>query len=81
MRAVNGEKFNREGEIGAAWRQWASSLRKAPCAAGGGDPVTTSPKDPWLTPLGLSETEQADPLEFLKTVSVEPVPNSLLIAP
>ncbi|HET7539487.1 MAG TPA: cytochrome c peroxidase [Polyangiaceae bacterium] len=34
-------------------------------------------KDPLLTPLGLSPTEQADLVEFLKTLSGEPVPSAL----
>jgi len=49
--------------------------------AGGGEPVSGSTKDPLLTPLGLSETEQADLVEFLKTLSGEPVPSALLTAP
>ncbi|HYQ00394.1 MAG TPA: cytochrome c peroxidase [Polyangiaceae bacterium] len=49
--------------------------------AGGGEPVSGSTKDPLLTPLGLSETEQADLVEFLKTLSGEPVPGTLLAAP
>jgi len=49
--------------------------------AGGGEPVTGSTKDPLLTPLGLSETEQADLVEFLKTLSGEPIPAALLTAP
>lgn len=49
--------------------------------AGGGEPVSGSTKDPLLTPLGLSQTEQADLVEFLKTLSGEPVPSALLTAP
>ena len=49
--------------------------------AGGGEPVSGSTKDPLLTPLGLSEAEQADLVEFLKTLSGEPVPGTLLAAP
>ncbi|HEY3253813.1 MAG TPA: hypothetical protein VGJ91_07690, partial [Polyangiaceae bacterium] len=53
--------------------------------AGGGEVPAGSPegttKDPLLTPLGLSDTEQADLVEFLKTLSGEPVPSSLLTAP
>ena len=49
--------------------------------AGGGEPVTGSTKDALLTPLGLSEAEQADLVEFLKTLSGEPIPAALLSAP
>jgi cytochrome c peroxidase len=49
--------------------------------AGGGEPVTGSTKDPLLTPLSLSGTEQADLVEFLKTLSGEPIPNALLAPP
>jgi len=47
--------------------------------AGGGAPATGSTKDPLLTPLSLSEAEKADLVEFLKTLSGEPVPASLLV--
>jgi len=46
--------------------------------AGGGEAVAGSTKDPLLTPLELSETEQADLVEFLKTLSGDPVPSALL---
>jgi len=49
--------------------------------AGGGEPVSGSTKDPLLTPLGLSDAEQADLVEFLKTLSGEPIPAALLTAP
>ena len=49
--------------------------------AGGGEPVTGSTKDPLLTPLALSSAEQADLVEFLKTLSGDPVPSSLLAPP
>jgi cytochrome c peroxidase len=49
--------------------------------AGGGEPVSGSTKDPLLAPLGLNETEQADLVEFLKTLSGEPLPSALLSAP
>jgi len=49
--------------------------------AGGGEPVSGSTKDPLLAPLGLSESEQADLVEFLRTLSGEPVPSALLSAP
>ncbi|HEY0467848.1 MAG TPA: cytochrome c peroxidase [Polyangiaceae bacterium] len=45
---------------------------------GGGVAVSGSIKDPLLTPLGLSDTEQADLVEFLNTLSGDPVPPSLL---
>ena len=49
--------------------------------AGGGEVPTGSAagttKDPLLTPLGLSDAEQADLVEFLKTLSGEPIPPSL----
>jgi len=45
---------------------------------GGGVALSGSTKDPLLTPLGLSDTEQADLVEFLKTLSGEPLPQSLL---
>ena len=50
--------------------------------AGGGEVPSTAPagttKDPLLTPLGLSAAEQVDLVEFLKTLSGEPVPSALL---
>ena len=53
--------------------------------AGGGEVPSTAPtgtvKDPLLTPLGLSEGEQADLVEFLKTLSGDPVPSTLLAPP
>jgi len=49
--------------------------------AGGGEAVAGSTKDPLLTPLSLSDTEQADLVEFLKTLSGEPVPSTLLAPP
>ena len=44
---------------------------------GGGEAVAGSTKDPLLTPLGLSDTEQADLVQFLETLSGDPVPNNL----
>ncbi len=48
---------------------------------GGGDVPASSPagttKDPLMTPLGLSDTEQADLVAFLKTLSGDPVPSTL----
>jgi cytochrome c peroxidase len=44
---------------------------------GGGEAVVGSTKDPLLTPLGLSDTEQADLVQFLETLSGDPVPNNL----
>jgi cytochrome c peroxidase len=53
--------------------------------AGGGELPSTAPagtvKDPLLAPLGLSDTEQADLVEFLKTLSGDPAPSSLLAPP
>ena len=49
--------------------------------AGGGEAVAGSTKDPLLTPLALTATEQADLVEFLKTLSGDPVPPTLLSAP
>jgi hypothetical protein len=49
--------------------------------AGGGEPVAGSTKDPLLSPLGLSDAEQADLVEFLKTLSGDRVPSSLLSPP
>ncbi len=49
--------------------------------AGGGEAVAGSTKDPLLTPLSLSDTEQADLVEFLKTLSGDPLPSALLEAP
>jgi cytochrome c peroxidase len=49
--------------------------------AGGGEPVAGSIKDPRLSPLSLSDAEQADLVEFLKTLSGEPLPSSLLLPP
>jgi cytochrome c peroxidase len=50
--------------------------------AGGGELPASSPagttKDPLLSPLSLSATEQADLVAFLKTLSGDPVPSSLL---
>jgi cytochrome c peroxidase len=47
--------------------------------AGGGEPVSGSIKDSALTPLSLSVEEKADLVEFLKTLSGDPVPASLLV--
>ncbi|HEX6273281.1 MAG TPA: cytochrome c peroxidase, partial [Polyangiaceae bacterium] len=46
--------------------------------AGGGTPVTGS-RDPQMVPLGLSAGERADLVEFLRALTGEPVPASLLL--
>jgi cytochrome c peroxidase len=47
--------------------------------AGGGTPAAGSTKDPALVPLTLSDAEQADLVEFLKTLSGAAVPAALLV--
>ncbi|HEY5377444.1 MAG TPA: cytochrome c peroxidase [Polyangiaceae bacterium] len=47
--------------------------------AGGGTAAAGSTKDPALVPLTLSDAEQADLVEFLKTLSGTAVPAALLV--
>jgi len=47
--------------------------------AGGGTVATGTTKDPLLAPLTLSDAEQADLVEFLKTLSGAAVPAALLV--
>ena len=48
--------------------------------AGGGDPGTTGVvKDPLIVPLGLSAQDKTDLVEFLKTLTGDSVPASLLV--
>jgi cytochrome c peroxidase len=47
--------------------------------AGGGTVAATTTKDPLLVPLALSAQEQADLVEFLKTLSGAAVPPALLV--
>lgn len=47
--------------------------------AGGGTAAAGSTKDPALVPLSLSDAEQADLIEFLKTLSGAAAPAALLI--
>jgi cytochrome c peroxidase len=46
--------------------------------AGGGTPPTGATKDPMLAPLTLSAQQQTDLVEFMKTLSGEPVSAELL---
>jgi cytochrome c peroxidase len=47
--------------------------------AGGGTPPTGVTKDPLIVPLGLSTQDQADLVEFLNTLTGQPIPASLEI--
>lgn len=48
--------------------------------AGGGDPGSTGiTKDPLMKPLGLSSADKADLVEFMKTLTGEPLPAAVVV--